>query len=200
VKIESLSIDGAWVCTPVVHGDDRGRFLEWLRIDLISQAIGRSFDVVQANHSVSARGVVRGIHFADVPPGQAKLIYCTGGAILDVVVDVRVGSPTFGVAECLELDAAAPRVVVLAEGLGHAFRAFTDDASVTYLVSSLYNPTTEHTVSPFDPAVAIPWGVDADNAEVSARDAAAPSLEAAAAAGILPSYERCLERYADQRV
>jgi dTDP-4-dehydrorhamnose 3,5-epimerase len=200
VKIEALPIDGAWMCTPVVHGDDRGRFLEWLRIDLLVQATGRSFDVVQANHSVSARGVVRGVHFADVPPGQAKLIYCTGGAILDVVVDVRVGSPTFGAAESITLDAAQPRAVFLAEGLGHAFCALTDDASVTYLVSSLYNPTTERTVSPFDPSVAIPWGVDAGTAEVSARDAAAPSLEAAAAAGILPDYAQCLARYQDQRV
>jgi dTDP-4-dehydrorhamnose 3,5-epimerase len=195
MKIEPLPIDGAWLCTPKVHGDHRGRFLEWLRADLLAAAVGRLFPVVQANHSVSSRGVVRGIHFSDVPPGQAKLVYCSAGAVLDVVVDVRVGSPTFGAVESVVLDAAEPRAVFIAEGLGHAFCAMTDDASVAYLVSSVYDPAAERTVSPLDPALPIAWPSEVSPDGLSPKDAQAPSLEAAAAAGVLPSYERCVARY-----
>src|SRR5947209_18016268 len=96
MDVEPLPIAGAWVLTPKQYGDDRGTFLEWFRADHLEAATGRAFAVRQANHSVSARGVVRGVHFADVPPGQAKLVYCPRGAVLDIVVDVRAGSPTYG--------------------------------------------------------------------------------------------------------
>ncbi|HVX68605.1 MAG TPA: dTDP-4-dehydrorhamnose 3,5-epimerase [Mycobacteriales bacterium] len=196
MRIDPLPISGAWLCTPVVHDDSRGRFLEWLRIDLLAAATGRTFTVLQANHSLSARGVVRGIHLSDVSPGQAKLVYCSGGAVLDVVVDVRVGSPTFGVVESVMLDAAEPRAVFVAEGLGHGFCALTEEASVTYLVSSVYDPAAERIVSPFDPELAVPWPAGLD-ITVSPKDAEAPSLTAAAAAGLLPTYEDCVARYRD---
>ncbi len=96
MHIEELDIEGAWVVTPQIHGDDRGAFLEWFRSDRFREATGHDLKLTQANCSVSARGTVRGIHFADVPPGQAKYVQCFAGRILDVVVDIRVGSPTFG--------------------------------------------------------------------------------------------------------
>ena len=93
--MESLSIDGAWAFTPPIHRDDRGSFHEWYRGGELAESLGYRLDIAQANCSVSRRGVIRGIHFADVPPGQAKYVSCVAGAILDVVVDLRAGSPTF---------------------------------------------------------------------------------------------------------
>jgi dTDP-4-dehydrorhamnose 3,5-epimerase len=199
VNIDALGVPDAWVCTPPVHGDDRGSFLEWFRSDLLTPAAGRSFDVVQANHSVSARGVVRGLHFADVPPGQAKYVYCPVGAILDVIVDLRVGSPTFGVVDSVVLDDVDRRAVFIAEGLGHAFCSLRDGSSATYLVSTPYNPVAERTVSPTDPALSLPWPQDIGPLILSDKDVAGPTVEEAARQGILPTFEACQARYASLR-
>ena len=104
MRIESLPIEGAWVITPHLHADDRGMFLEWFKEPDFIDAVGHRLDLAQANCSVSARGVVRGIHFADVPPGQAKYVTCVAGEVLDVIVDVRIGSPTFGQWTSVRLD------------------------------------------------------------------------------------------------
>jgi dTDP-4-dehydrorhamnose 3,5-epimerase len=136
VEIRELAVPDSYVLDLVPHGDPRGRFTEWYRADVLAKETGFGLTLAQANHSVSARGVLRGVHFALVPPGQAKYVYCPAGRVLDVVVDVRVGSPTFGVHDVVELDSERPRAVYLAEGLGHAFVSLADDSSVTYLVSS----------------------------------------------------------------
>lgn len=191
VDVEALGIAGAWVVTPRQHTDERGTFLEWFRADLLEAATGRPFAVRQANHSVSARGSLRGVHFADVPPGQAKLVYCPRGAILDVVVDVRVGSPTYGDHVAVRLDDVDRRYVFISEGLGHAFVALDDDTSVTYLTSSTYNPAVERAVSPLDPALGLPWPADLGDLRRSAKDDAAPTLAEARAGGLLPPYDAC---------
>ena len=126
------------------HGDPRGRFTEWYRADVLAKETGFGLTLAQANHSVSARGVLRGVHFALVPPGQAKYVYCPAGKVLDVIVDIRVGSPTFGVHDSVVLDSEQPRAVYLAEGLGHAFVSLADNSSVTYLVSTGYPPRVRH--------------------------------------------------------
>jgi dTDP-4-dehydrorhamnose 3,5-epimerase len=197
VKIEPMAVPDAWVCAPRVHGDDRGSFLEWFRGDALAEATGRRFGVMQANHSTSKQGVVRGVHFADVPPGQAKFVYCPVGAILDVVVDLRVGSPTFGAVDSVVLDDVDRRAVFLSEGLGHAFCALRDDTSVTYLVSSVYDPIAERTVSPLDPTLGLAWPTDLGELLMSDKDVAAPGLDDAVRDGILPSYDACRVRYAD---
>ena len=102
--MEPTSIGGAWTFTPVVHRDDRGHFLEWFRADELSESLGYWPETAQANWSVSRRGVIRGVHFASVPPGQAKYVTCVSGAILDVIVDIRVGSPGYGRWEAVRLD------------------------------------------------------------------------------------------------
>jgi dTDP-4-dehydrorhamnose 3,5-epimerase len=196
VNIEALAVPDAWLCTPRVHGDDRGMFLEWYRGDLLAEAVGRRFDIVQANHSRSKRGVVRGLHYADVPPGQAKFVYCPSGSVLDVIVDLRVGSPTFGAIDSVVLDDVDRRAVFIAEGLGHAFCALQDDTSLTYLVSSVYNPAIERTVSPADAELGLPWPIEAADLELSDKDRDAPTLAAAIAAGELPSYDACVAAYA----
>jgi dTDP-4-dehydrorhamnose 3,5-epimerase len=189
VKIRQLGIEGAFEITPVQHGDPRGTFLEWYRFDHLAEAVGHPLRLAQANISTSSRGVVRGVHFADVPPGQAKYVTCTRGGVVDVIVDLRVGSPTFGRWEAVPLDDVDRRAVYIAEGLGHGFCALTDDATLTYLCSETYNPTGEHTVHPLDADLGIDW--PADGPLLSARDEAAPSLAEALERGLLPDYTAC---------
>ncbi len=190
MKIRPLSIEGAFEVTPVQHSDPRGTFLEWYRFDALAAAVGHPLTLAQANLSVSARDVVRGIHFADVPPGQAKYVTCVSGAVLDVVVDVRVGSPTFGRWETVRLDDEERRAVYLAEGLGHGFCALTEEATVAYLCSSTYLPGHEHGIHPLDAELDIAWPAAAPL--LSAKDAAAPSLADAREAGLLPAYADCV--------
>jgi dTDP-4-dehydrorhamnose 3,5-epimerase len=194
MDIRALAVPDSWVVDLQPHGDARGRFVEWFRADVLA-GVGARLPLAQANHSVSAHGALRGLHFAQVPPGQAKYVYCPVGRVLDVVVDVRVGSPTFGAHDAVELDAERPRAVYLAEGLAHAFLALEDGTSVTYLVSSPYAPEREFTVHPLDPELGLPWpeGVDV---QLSSRDAAAPTLAQARDRGLLPTMEQCAARYA----
>ncbi|MEY9962287.1 dTDP-4-dehydrorhamnose 3,5-epimerase [Streptacidiphilus sp. MAP12-16] len=187
MKIRPLSIEGAWEITPQQHGDPRGLFMEWYRFDHLAEAVGHPLRLAQANLSVSAAGVVRGIHFADVPPGQAKYVTCVRGAVLDVIVDLRVGSPTFGRWEGVRLDDADRRAVYLSEGLGHGFCALSDDATLSYLCSETYSPTGEHGIHPLDPDLDIAWPAAAP--QLSAKDEAAPTLAEAIASGLLPRYE-----------
>jgi dTDP-4-dehydrorhamnose 3,5-epimerase len=187
MKVRPLTIEGAFEVTPAQHADDRGVFLEWYRFDALEAAVGHPLDLAQANLSTSARGVVRGIHFADLVPGQAKYVTCVSGAVLDVVVDIRVGSPTFGEWEAVRLDDEDRRAVYLAEGLGHGFCALTDDAVVTDLCSDVYRPGNEHGIDPLDPELGIAWPTG--NLLLSNKDSAAPSLAEARAAGRLPRYE-----------
>ncbi len=190
MKIVPLSIAGAWEVLPAQHGDARGAFLEWYRFDRLVEAVGYPLRLAQANMSVSASGVVRGIHFADVPPGQAKYVTCVRGAVFDVVVDLRVGSPTFGHWEHVLLDDADRRAVYIGEGLGHGFCAVSDQATLAYLCSETYAPAREHGVHPLDPDLGIAWPVGPP--VLSDRDAAAPSLAQARADGLLPHYQECL--------
>ncbi|MEE1784437.1 dTDP-4-dehydrorhamnose 3,5-epimerase [Streptomyces sp. SP17BM10] len=190
MKFRELSIPGAFEVTPQQHGDPRGLFMEWYRFDRLEEVVGHPLRLAQGNLSVSAKDVVRGIHFADVPPGQAKYVSCVRGAVLDVVVDLRVGSPAFGKWEFVRLDDAERTSVYIPEGVGHGFCALTDDATLSYVCSETYNPTGEHAVHPLDPDLGIEW--PADVPQLSARDAAAPTLAEAIASGLLPDYEQCL--------
>lgn len=184
---------GAWEFTPRIHRDDRGAFAEAFTARSFREATGHDLAVAQTNVSVSARGTLRGIHFADVPPGQAKYVTCTAGAVLDVAVDIRVGSPTFGEWDAVRLDDVDRRAIYLSEGLGHVFCALTDGATVSYLCSTPYTPTAEHGVHPLDPALGLPWPADLEPL-LSPKDAAAPTLAEAAALGILPTYDACRAR------
>jgi dTDP-4-dehydrorhamnose 3,5-epimerase len=198
VEIRELAVPDSHVIDLVPHGDARGRFTEWYRADVLESAVGHPLRLAQANHSVSARGALRGVHFASVPPGQAKYVYCPAGRLLDVVVDLRVGSPTFGVHDSVVLDSERPQAVYLAEGLGHAFLSLADGTSVTYLVSTNYDPAREFTVSPLDTELDLPWPADV-GLELSARDRLAPSLAEAREQGLLPTMEQCAARYAQLR-
>ncbi|MFB7274913.1 dTDP-4-dehydrorhamnose 3,5-epimerase family protein [Streptomyces sp. NPDC056244] len=188
--MRQLSVEGAWVQEPKLFPDSRGSFHEWFKAADFTGAAGHSLQLAQANCSVSSLGTLRGIHFADVPPGQAKYVKCVRGAVLDVVVDIRVGSPTYRQWEAVRLDDVDHRAVYLAEGLGHAFMALTDDATVVYLCSEGYAPGREHGVNPLDPALAIEWP-EGITPLLSDKDAAAPTLAEAEASGLLPLYADC---------
>jgi dTDP-4-dehydrorhamnose 3,5-epimerase len=191
VKSRALSIAGAVEFTPAQHGDDRGVFFEHYRFEPLEEALGHPFTVRQGNTSVSKKGTVRGIHYALVPPGQAKYVTAVSGAVLDYVVDLRVGSPTFGTWQSVQLDDVDRRAVYLAEGLGHCFVALTEGAVVSYLVSEVYNPQRELGISPLDPDIGLDFPF-ADDLLLSPKDLAAPSLADALASGLLPSYDECI--------
>ncbi len=190
VQVQPLAIEGVWEFTPLLRADDRGVFLEAFKQSAFLEAAGHEFSLQQMNISVSRAGTVRGIHFADVPPGQAKYVQCLAGRILDVVVDIRVGSPTFGTWDAIELDDVERKGLYIAEGLGHAFCALSDSATVGYLCSEPFSPTREHGIHPLDPTLNLPWP-DGQNSLLSAKDAAAPSLAEALARDLLPKYDEC---------
>jgi dTDP-4-dehydrorhamnose 3,5-epimerase len=189
VQVEPLDIPGAWLVTPSPHPDERGTFLEWLRADVLEERTGQRFEVAQANVSISHRDVLRGVHLCQVPPGQAKYVTCVAGAVLDVLVDLRVGSATFGMAVPVRLDTEDRRAVYLPLGVGHAFLALAEGATLVYLQSAPHQPDLEFAVHPFDPDLALPWppGI---SPRLSPRDAAAPRL--AEVGALLPRWADCL--------
>lgn len=186
MQIEQLGF-GAFTVTPVVRGDSRGHFAETFRADVFAQAAGHPLTVAQANTSVSRCGVIRGVHYALVPPGQAKYVGCLAGRLLDVIVDIRLGSPTFGEHVAVELDAETHNAVYIPEGLGHAFVALSEWATVNYLCSAPYAPGREFGVHPLDPALVLPFPHVGERV-LSDRDAAAPTLAEAERLGQLPTY------------
>ncbi|MEU9168822.1 dTDP-4-dehydrorhamnose 3,5-epimerase [Streptomyces sp. NPDC048420] len=193
--MRELEIEGAWLYTPRIHHDVRGSVLEWFSGREFARDVGHPLPVAQANCPVTRRGGVRGIHYADVPPGQAKYLTCVSGALLDVIVDVRVGSPTYARWVAVRLDDRDRQAVYLAEGLGHALMALTEQATAVYLCSTPYTPEREHGIHPLDPDIGIDWPDDVTPL-LSEKDAAAPSLAEAHRLGLLPSYADC-RAYAD---
>jgi dTDP-4-dehydrorhamnose 3,5-epimerase len=196
MDIKALGIEGSFEITPRQFRDDRGLFLESFRGDRLAEVVGHRLDVIQTNVSVSSRGTVRGVHFADVPPSQAKYVTALSGSFIDFVIDIRVGSPTFGRWESVVLDTVDRRAVYLAEGLGHAICSLEDSSTVMYLCSAAYDPVREHGINPLDPelGLVLPEGL---TPLLSAKDAAAPMLSQAAAQGLLPRYDECLRLYAE---
>jgi dTDP-4-dehydrorhamnose 3,5-epimerase len=195
MDIRALSIEGSFEITPRQFPDDRGVLLESFRGDRLAQTIGHRMDIIQTNVSVSSRGTVRGVHFADVPPSQAKYVTALSGSFLDFVIDLRVGSPTFGQWDSTVLDTIDRRAIYLSEGLGHAICSLQDDSTVMYLCSATYDPLREHAINPLDPelGLTLPEGV---TPVLSPKDAVAPSLSQAAAQGMLPRYDECVRYYA----
>jgi dTDP-4-dehydrorhamnose 3,5-epimerase len=188
VLIRELSIPGALEITPHQFLDDRGSFWEWYRFEAVAEAVGHPLNLKQGNGSVSRKGVVRGIHFADVPPGQAKYITVTCGAVLDFAIDIRVGSPTFGQWDVVRLDTIDRRAVYLPAGLGHCFVALEDDSVVNYLVSEVFSPSHEHGITPLDDTVGLEMPFPTHELVLAPKDVGAPTLLEAQASGLLPSW------------
>lgn len=193
-RITELPITGAYRIEPGAISDRRGRFYEAFRAERLSEVLGRPFEIRQVNYSVSRRGTLRGIHTTALPPGQEKLVTCVRGAALDVAVDLRVGSETFGQYAVTRQDADSGVSVLMADGIGHAFLALSDEVCMSYLCTTEYVPGTMIDVQALDPEIGIPWGLTGEPV-MSDKDRAAPTLREAAAAGLLPGYADCLVRY-----
>ena len=190
MEIAPLSIEGAWVVTPRQFPDSRGVFAEGFRVDHLAAVIGHDLVVRQTNVSVSTTGALRGIHYSDVPPSQAKYVTATSGVFIDVVVDVRVGSPTFGQWDSVVLDTVDRRAVYLSEGLGHVL-ACLEGGTAIYLCSEVFNPTGERALTPLDTGVGLTFPPGFAPL-VSDKDAGAPTLAAAREQDLLPRYDDCL--------
>ena len=196
--VRELAVPGAWEITPRLNADARGTFFEWFTEREFGEMAGHSFDMRQANCSVSAAGVLRGLHFAQLPPGQAKYVTCLRGSVFDVVVDIRTGSPTYGQWDSVLLDDVDRRSTYISEGLAHGFLALQDDSTVMYLCSAPYAPEREHTISAFDPAIGIDWPLPHAQRRLSDRDAEAPTLAEVRSAGLLPSWDETAAFRAEQ--
>ncbi|RSM81631.1 dTDP-4-keto-6-deoxy-D-glucose epimerase [Kibdelosporangium aridum] len=191
MKAEKLAVEGALVFTPQVFHDHRGLFVSPFQKHPFTDAHGDElFRVAQTNHSKSRRGVVRGIHYTVTPPGTAKYVYCAAGEAIDIVVDIRVGSPTFGKWDAVQVDPHDFRAVYFPVGVGHAFIALQDDTVMSYMLAGPYVADDEKALSVLDPALGLPIPKDIE-AIVSERDSVAPTLAEAAAAGVLPDYDVC---------
>ncbi|HEU5222598.1 MAG TPA: dTDP-4-dehydrorhamnose 3,5-epimerase [Candidatus Lumbricidophila sp.] len=197
MEIRELSIPDSYEITPRQFADDRGAFLEGYREGQLAEAIGHRLHVAQVNTSISKRGVVRGIHFAQIAPSQAKYVTCNAGAVLDFVIDIRVGSPTFGQWDSVLLDDVDRRAIYIAEGLGHCFVALTDNAIVSYLVSAPFNAPREHGIHPLDPTIGLAFPDAAGAPLLSPKDEIAPTLAEAEASGILPTWDEAKAFYAE---
>ncbi|MGC7097210.1 dTDP-4-dehydrorhamnose 3,5-epimerase family protein [Amycolatopsis lurida] len=198
MQVRQLAVRDCFEFTPPQFPDHRGLFAAPFQEEVFLETVGHPLHLAQTNFSTSRRGTIRGIHFADTPPGQAKYIHCSRGALLDVAVDLRVGSPTFGAWDAVRMDAEDQRAVYLPEGIGHAFAALEDDTAMTYLCSTSFNPTAEHGVNPMDPELGLPWPTDMELI-LSEKDRDAPTLAQMAAEGRLPTYEACVARYEELR-
>ncbi|MBB5119701.1 dTDP-4-dehydrorhamnose 3,5-epimerase [Streptomyces eurocidicus] len=187
MRITELEIPGAFVVAPDRIRDERGSFHEALRTEEFARETGRSFTPAQINYSVSRRNTLRGVHSVTTPPGQAKFVTCVRGALRDFVVDLRVGSPTFGLSVSNLLDTETNLSVYVPEGVGHGFLSLTDDACISYVLSTAHVPGTQIDIDPLDPDLAIPWGFT-EPPLMSEKDAGAPSLAATAAAGLLTPW------------
>lgn len=190
MQVRELAVPGAFEFTPVQHGDERGLFLEWFKVDKLRGASGHPLQLAQANMSVSRANSLRGVHFADVPPGQAKYVTCPVGAAIDFIVDLRVGSSTFGTVDTVLLDTVDRRAVYLSEGLGHGFLALEDGTTLTYLCSTGYAPGREHGIDPLDPGLGLPLPAGVEFV-LSDKDTTAPTLAEAVDGGLLPTWAAC---------
>lgn len=191
MKVEKLTVQGAFVFTPEVFPDRRGLFVSPFQRAPFAAASGSPLlPVAQTNHSVSHRGVVRGVHYTSAPPGAAKYVYCATGTAIDIVVDVRVGSPTFGRWDAVRMSSREIRAVYFPVGVGHAFVSLADDTVMSYMLTGSYVPEHERVVSALDPALGLPIPTDLETI-ISDRDRGSPSLAETAEAGLLPDYQLC---------
>lgn len=176
MNIEKTKLQGVVILTPARFGDARGFFSEsWNRARMEKQ--GLNIDFVQDNHSVSAtRGTIRGLHFQTPPHAQTKLVRCGRGALLDVAVDIRRGSATYGQWVAEELTADNGRQLLIPAGFAHGFVTLMDDTEIVYKCSDYYAPDCDRALMFDDPVLGIDWGIDRSAAVVSDKDAAAPTL------------------------
>jgi dTDP-4-dehydrorhamnose 3,5-epimerase len=168
--------DDVRIYEPVVHSDERGHFYESYNAEVFDEWVGREVRFVQDNHSMSRKGVLRGLHYQLPPAAQAKLVRVTRGAVFDAAVDIRRSSPTFGEWRGFELSESNRHQMWIPEGFAHGFLALTETAEVQYKTSTPYSPGLDRAIRWDDPEIGVGWPLDGAIPVVGARDAAAPTL------------------------
>jgi dTDP-4-dehydrorhamnose 3,5-epimerase len=177
MKFERAEIADVVVCEPLVHGDDRGYFFESFRIDKLADFLGFKPEFVQDNESKSSRGVLRGLHFQLPPHAQSKLVRVIEGEVLDVAVDMRKGSPTFGQSVSLLLSAENKKQLFIPRGFAHGFVVLSEKAIFSYKVDNYYNQSSERGVAYNDPSINIDWHLLKDEFLMSTKDQMLPLLD-----------------------
>ena len=175
MKVTPLAIAGAWLIESSVYPDARGMFREWFKAETLKENGIPEFEVKQANTSTSHEGVIRGIHFSDELTGQAKIVTCASGSILDVIVDLRPDSETFCHFVRVKLLANEGKAIYISKGLGHALQALEDNSTITYLLDKEYDPKMEYGINPLDPDLDIPW--PNQNPSISEKDRSAKTVK-----------------------
>ena len=169
-------IEDVVIIEPVVHGDERGYFVETFRADKLEEFLGYKINFCQDNESKSSRGVLRGLHYQLAPAAQTKLVRVIQGRVLDVAVDIRKGSPTFGKHVAVELSAENKRQLLVPRGFAHGFVVLEDDTVFAYKVDNYYSPENDRGILFSDAALGIDWQVPTDELLLSAKDKVQPKL------------------------
>ena len=164
------------ICEPTVHGDERGYFVETFRADKLEAFLGYKINFCQDNESKSSRGVLRGLHYQLAPFAQTKLVRVIQGSVLDVAVDIRKGSPTFGKHVAVELSAENKRQMLVPRGFAHAFVVLEDDTVFAYKVDNYYSPECDRGISYSDEKLGIEWPIALEELKLSQKDTKQPNL------------------------
>jgi len=176
MKFTRTNIPDVILIEPKVHGDDRGYFVETFRQDLFEEFVGRKLGFIQDNESKSNAGVLRGLHYQLAPFAQSKLVRVMQGSVLDVAVDIRKGSPTFGQHVAYELSAKNKSQLFVPRGFAHGFLVLENDTVFCYKVDNYYSPENDRGIAFSDPDIAIDWRFKKKNIVLSKKDQAQPSL------------------------
>jgi dTDP-4-dehydrorhamnose 3,5-epimerase len=177
MKFTKTKINGVIIIEPQVHGDDRGYFLEAFRQDKLNVFLGYKINFIQDNESKSGKGVLRGLHYQLAPAAQTKLVRVIQGSVLDVAVDIRKGSPTFGQHVAVELTAQNKKQLLVPRGFAHGFVVLEENTVFAYKVDNYYSPQNDRGIAFNDPALNIDWKINTDNLNLSAKDKIQPLLK-----------------------
>jgi dTDP-4-dehydrorhamnose 3,5-epimerase len=188
MKYSALGIEGCFLIEHDVFPDNRGLFREWFKVSA-NEELGIKFDVAQANFSISKQGVIRGLHYSTANSGQKKLITSVHGSVNDVLIDIRIGSPTFLNQVCIELNCDSGKTVLIDSGVAHGFSVLSESAAVAYLTSSEYSPELERGINPHDCELSVNWNIPSGVHEIiSQADASSITLAEARNAHALPNF------------
>lgn len=177
MKFERTAIEDVVIIEPKVHGDERGYFVETFRQDKLEEFLGFAVNFCQDNESKSSRGVLRGLHYQLALAAQTKLVRVIQGRVLDVAVDIRRGSPTFGEHVAVELSSDNKKQLFVPRGFAHAFVVLEDDTIFAYKVDNYYSPENDRGVAFDDPAIGIEWTIDKELLKLSDKDTKQPLLK-----------------------
>lgn len=177
MKFIRTKIPDVIIIEPEVHGDNRGYFVETFREDKLKEFLGYKIKFCQDNESKSSRGVLRGLHYQLPPHAQTKLVKVIQGKVLDVAVDIRVGSPTFGKHIALELSSNNKKQLLIPRGFAHGFVVLEDNTIFSYKVDNYYNPQNDRGIAFNDPMLKIDWQLDSKQLNLSAKDKIQPTLK-----------------------